>query len=369
MNNLEDIITDSVNDAQLDSSPEPVEVETPTVEASEPEPVAEVTEEAAPEPTEEESTVVASPAAQSTEPQDEFSKLAGVPQMGVAGRENRIPYSRVKRITEKAVGDLAEVVLGRKLVQGEKPLDLVKAHIAKVPEMESKITDYEARLDNVGQFENVMANEPQKFLTMLARIPAYKEFFELVDEAYALRLKGTATPTEAAPVAVTGAGMPEPDEELSDGSKVYSMDGLKKLLEWNSKDTETRVVKQFEERYKPIEADWQERRRIEATLPLIRKQIEDAKTWPLFNENEEDITKVLAADPSISLESAYRKVVFPKIIAERNTTRQDVLKELKTAPTSTSVPARAATKPAAPASNGPRSLEDVIKESVETLKR
>lgn len=369
---LEQTIADAVNDSQIaedtsadvsveavDTTPEPVEAvasDTPADDGTEDVP----------------SPEIASPAA-SNEPQDEFERLAGMTQMGVAGRENRIPYSRVKKITEKAVSDLAEVAVGRKLTAGEKAIDVVRAHVAQLPELQTKITDYEARLSTVGQFEQVMANEPQRFLQMLAKLPAYSDFFALVEKAY-YQQPGVAQPdpnaaTVQPQLPATGEeAMPEPNEELEDGTKVYNMDGLKSLLAWQARQTEARVSKQIEERYKPIESEWQERRRIEATLPVIRKQIEEAKTWEFFNESEEEITKALEADSTLSLEAAYRKIVFPKIIADRNKMRQGFIQEVKNAPTSTAVKARPATKPTV-AATGARSLEDIIKEQVDTIKR
>jgi hypothetical protein len=371
---LEATIADAVNDSQIDESP--AEVDTSSTDTStDTSEVSEVTGEATDAPAEDaadESNAVPSPAAQNpAEEVDEFGKLVGVQQMGIGGRENRIPYSRVKKITEKAVSDAAETALGRKLTVGEKPVDVLKAHVAQIPELTAKVTDYEARLESVGQFENVMANDPQKFLGMLSKIPVYKDFFDFVERAAAGETPAAPVAPGTAPTAevVLGAeGMPGPDEELTDGSKIYSEAGLQKLLAWHGAQTEQRVSKQFEERYKPIEQDWQNRQRIEATLPVIRKQIEEAKTWPLFTESEAEITKALADDPQISLEGAYRKVVFPKLVAERNATRQSVLQEIKTAPTSTGVPNRAASKPNAPAT-GPRSLEDIIKEQVDGIRR
>lgn len=379
MADLEQVITDSVNDSIND-----VVEETPDIaEDASSEPVEAPVDDAEPGPVAEEgsSTEVPSPAnvaaseATPAEPQDEFSKLAGMPQMGVGGRENRIPYSRVKKITEKAVNDVAEAALGRKLAAGEKAVDVVKTHVARIPDLEAKVTDYEARLTNVGQFENVMANDPERFLTMLAKLPAYKGFFDFVEQgSQALRGQPGQPNPEAAAVP-QGDGMPEPDEELSDGSKVYSMEGLKALLAWNAQHVETKLtsgyeakLKAIEDRYTPMATEWNERRRIEATLPVIRKQLEDARTWPLFNESEGEILEVLKADGQISLEGAYRKVVFPKLVAERNNVRQDVIKEIKAAPVATSVASRVVSKPTTSPSGGPRSLEDVIKEQIASIK-
>jgi hypothetical protein len=370
--NLEDVITDAVNDSQVEeTTPTPeVDVETPVEASSDPVEPVETQEATSDTPTEEPAPDAVEKAVEATPQQDPFEKLVGVPQMGVGGRENRIPYSRVKKISEKAasdaVGEVAEAVIGRKLAKGEKALDVVKAHVAKLPELETKVTDYESRLERVGQFEDVMANQPERFLRMLAKVPAYKDFFEFVERALQSEHGQSTAATPATQTAAASDGMPEPDEELSDGSKIYSIEGIKKLLAWNAAQTEARVTKQIEERYKPIESEWQYNQRIQSVMPVIRKQIEEAKTWPLFSEHEEEITKVLAEDQSISLEGAYRKVVFPKLTTDRNKMRDELLNEIKSAPKATAV--TGTTKPAPSVATGPRNIEDIIAEQVATLK-
>lgn len=380
---LEDVIADSVNDAQIEDSEPATDAVTDDTPVEETPAESTTSEEAEPATEEATSQEVPSPAAGKEETiADEFEKLAG-PSTGFGGRENRIPYSRVKKITEKAVSEVAEAALGRKLNAGEKALDVVKSHVAQIPELTTKVTDYEKRLETVGQFEDVMANDPQRFLTMLSKIPAYGEFFQFVNHAYDVLSKQQGQEAPAATVQEqaaqnVAAGMPEPDEELADGSKVYSIEGLQKVLDWKAaqvvQQVESRLTKQFEEknkaleqRYTPMEQEWRERRRLEAARPYVEKKLAEAKTWPLFNENEDGITDYLVKNPKATLEEAYRSVVFPKLLAERSQVKKDVIKEMQTAPTSTSVPNRAATKPVAPKA-GPKTLEDVIREQVATLK-
>lgn len=314
---------------------------------------------------------------------DDFERIAGMPAVGPMGRENRIPYSRVKKITEKAVNELAETVLGRKLNDGEKAAEVVKAHVAQLPELTAKVTDYETRLTKVGEFENIIQNEPKKFMQMLQGLPQYQGFFQWVRSlqdgsgAAPAGATGNAAAGQAAQAAMESDAMPEPDQELPDGTKVYSLDGLKQLLLWNSKDTERRVIQQVESQYAPIRSEFQQRREMalreaqrraaeEAVIPQIRQQLAEAATWPMFSENEEEITAALESDPNLSLDGAYRKVVLPKLVADRQSIRQQVLQEVRQAPRSTNVPARPATQKGG--STGPRRLEDVIAEAAATLK-
>lgn len=384
---LEAVITDSITDSQL---PPDTDTDTPEVDTSD---ISDDTsyqvetpataddapaEDAAEGDGESRVDVPDSEKAPGTK--DEFERLAGMPAVGQHGRENRIPYSRVKKITEKAVNELAENVLGRKLAPGEKAADVVKQYAAEIPVMREKVTDYEARLERVGQFEDIIQNKPKDFIKMLQKLPQYEGFFSWIRSLRQdghVTTGGDGTAGQAAQAAMESDQMPEPDQALEDGTKVYSLDGLKQLLLWNSKDTERRVLGQVESQYAPIRSEFQQRReaaqremverqQYEAALPVIRRQIEDAKTWPMFSENEDAISEALAADESLSLEGAYRKVVLPKILSDRQAMRQQVMKEIKTAPRAASVPSNTAQK--ATPSTGPKSLEDVIREQVATLK-
>ena len=349
---IEDAISDSVN-------PEPAEVETSSVEEAPviETPVTEVSAEAsveAPAETQEETSgegegeaspvEVASPAARQ-QPQEAAvidKKLGIAPSTN--GRENRLPYSRVKKIVERA------------------EMEASKPHLAKIAELEAKIPQYEQQLQNVAQFEHIMVNEPPKFMEMLAQIPAYQGFFNAVRE---LQEKVTAQATTQEQV-VEDDAMPQPDEAQPDGSFVYSMDGLKKLMDWQARQVEAKVAA----RYKPLEEQWQHQQRemerqehLNRIIPQIQSQIDEARTWALFSENEAEITQVLQQYPQASLESAYRMVVMPKLQANRDQMRAAILQEIQRAPRATSAPVTPS-RPAPVQHTGPRSLEDVIREQL-----
>lgn len=347
MEDLSTVIEDSITDVTL-PAPE-VDLDTPT-EALE----------AAPEPTEapEDTPDPVDPPT----PQDDFDKKFGLTAQSSSGRENRIPYSRVKKITEKAVNDAKS--------SWQKDLEASHVPSAKFTELDTKVKDYEARLGQVAEFEKVMTTDHTRFLNMLYSVPGYKEIFDKL-----------AGPQVQQPQQVTPPqtdDFPQPDQELSDGSRVYSMEGLKALREWDRKQVESAVMKQVEARYAPIEKDYQSFQKVQAIKPQVEKQIADARTWPLFNESEDEIVAALAKFPSYSLERAYQAVVFPKMKAEQDrvtaesrvtkeSVRAEVLKELKQAPRSTSA-VTAGTRPTPQAASGPRSLEDVIADSIKGLK-
>lgn len=356
MSDLFEVIEDAVTDSETTDTLESTQTD-PT-----PEPTAEVSTEGnveatetTPEPTPAAATEVPSPTAVKTDFKPDFDKLIGVSQRTSDGRENRIPYSRVTKIVGKAVKDAQTA--------------WEKTHLtpttARAAEYEAKVKDYETRLERVSQFESVMVNDVEKFLGMLSTLPAYKPFFAKIEAAFAGQPQAQ-TGQPAAAAAQVEDQMPQPDQTLSDGTTVYSMEGLKALMDWQAKQVENRVTKQVEERYRPIESQWQAEQRRAALIPQVRSQIDEARKWPMFSENEDAIVKALQADPRVSLEGAYRQVVFPRMQADRDKMRAELIRDMKKAPTSTSAPASAA-KATPTTAAGPRPLEDVINEQIAKL--
>lgn len=369
MSDLEAVIEDSLSDATL-----PIE-ETPTEEVSEAPHDSVSASQPDPEPVSTDSAPPAEATPATPDPaKDDFEKKFGIPAQSVTGRENRIPYSRVKKITEKAVADAKK--------------DWETTSTPKLQEYETKVKDYETKFKLYNEFEQIMVNDASRHLRQLSTLPAYKPFFEAVEKAFANLEQRQATPDPTSqPQAQVDPSeeMPQPDQKMSDGSMVYSMKGLKDLMDWQARQVESKVTKQYQselekvqERYKPIEDEWQTQQRIQAVYPVVQAQIAEARTWKLFNENEAEITKVLQTNPKMSLETAYHRVVDPKIesswqqereklSADRNKIREELLAELKQAPKATSAPT-AASRSTASASSGPRSLEDVIREAAQSLK-
>lgn len=339
-------------EAQLEATPETQEAvapSTPTQEATPP-------VQASPTPAHE-AVPTAQPKVKTKLDDKEFQELVGVPPQYPGGRENRIPYSRVKKITDKATK--MAVAEAQKVWESQ-----TSPHVAKLAEFEGKTKDYESRLARVAKFEDIMSNNPSKFLEMLESNPVYNKWFQYVRQSIA-KAEGHPSTQQAAPDPY--GDMPQPDQALSDGSKVYSIEGLKGLLAWQTQQVEARVQKQIGERYEPIEKEWEANKRVQALIPQIRSQIDEARSWPLFNENESEIVSHLQADQRLSLEGAYRKVVFPKITADRNRMRESILAEVKQAPRATSAPSTAI-KSAPAEATGPRSLEDIITEQVKNIR-
>jgi hypothetical protein len=355
MEDLTQVIEDAITDVEI--APEALEDTTTSVDDPTPIEPVEVAPTASNEPTE--------PVKETVPPvQDEvdpFDKKFGLTKESSLGKENRIPYSRVRKIVDKAVKE-AETAKA----------DAFKTYVepTKFKEYEDKVKDYEGRLTQIAEFEKVMINDHGAFLTMLAnKIPGYAQILAPLFNPPTEQSKTAPPPSQTDP----SVEMPQPDQTLTDGSKVYSMEGLKALMAWQAAQVEAKVTKQVEERvssrYKPIEDSFTRHQRVQEVLPKVRAQIEEARKWPLFGDNEDEITKTLQENPTYNLERAYQAVVLPKLQAQRDQMRADILKEVKQAPRSTGV-STAATKPnPVSTSTGPRALEDVIADSIKDLKR
>jgi hypothetical protein len=292
-------------------------------------------------------------------PADEFSRKFGIPTQSALGRENRIPYGRVKAIVTKNERDVTARVTK----------ELETKFQPQLTEYQTKVQDYEGRLQKVAQFEHILENDPQQFLGMLAQLPSYKPFFDHINSLAA------GTPQQAPQAYLDSSAMPQPDQELSDGSRVYSLDGLAKRDEWLAKQIESKVLKQAEDRltqrYAPMEQEWQSNQRMQQMVPVVERQISEARKWDKFTELEPRVIDMLKADRSVSLEGAYIRAYQEAVAAERehltadrNKVRGEVLEEIKRRPVaSTSVPV-GAVRANPQTQQGPRDTEDVIRESL-----
>lgn len=337
MNTMDEVVADAVDDSVGDTTPD-IESASDTSASD--------TQVASPGSVEQ--AEVIDPALE-TPAQDDFEKRWGIPAQSVTGRENRVPHSRVKTMVTKAEQDGYK--RGLKESEGKATPQLV--------EFQTKVKDYEGRLEKVAQFEHVLENDPKTFLGLLSQIPAYKEFFDYIGQL------AQNQPAAGQPAKVPD-GMPQPDQTLTDGTKVYSMEGLQSLLQWQAENVEKRVTQKVQKQYEPIEKEWQNQQRMQQLVPVIEKQIAEARTWPNFAELEPQIVKLLNADQSISLERAYVKAyqeqVVPKMSADRNKMRTDILAELKQKPVSSSAPSGQVRPDTKPEAN--RTMDQIVADAV-----
>jgi len=211
------------------------------------------------------------------------------------------------------------------------------------------------------QLLKIAEDDPDRFLAALAQ----------ADPRYAQRLAarsgnghGAIPPT--GPSTPPGGGppsaMPGPDAQLPDGSVGYSPEGLKSLLDWHA----AQVTQQMESRYKPVLDEHEMRAAVTAAEGRVRSKVTAALEWPGFAEAQADIAKALRADRTLDLHGAYMRVVVPKLQANRDAMRQELLAEIQGKPlkVSTTTPHGA---PPAVAHDG--DLQSVIRAAIANIPR
>jgi len=139
----------------------------------------------------------------------------------------------------------------------------------------------------------------------------------------------------------------------------------------------------FEQKLKPFaEAREQEQMRqaqAQVDAQIIQRstnQYQRARTWPKWAELEGEVLKVLQEDsrqaaaagmaPQLSIHDAYMQVAGPALTADHNAIRETVMKELQTAPKSTSLGHTGAEPMKAPAV---MSTQDIARRAMAKLER
>lgn len=277
------------------------------------------------------------PAGEALKAEDEaFLKEHGL-QLPAAGQKpNRIPYPRVVKITENAQRKVAELVLGETIPK-DKPigdvLTAVKARLAEFTTMGATLKAKEAELEHVARGEDIMVNQPERFLAILPSLnPRYAEL-----------IKGGGAVTKPDKPVEPAGEMPEPDLDLGNGQKTYSIGGVQKLIKWVAASARQEVLAEVDTRFKPVMTEFEQQQRMREALPRLQARVDHARAnWPGFTEHEAEILALLQADQKIGFEDAYAKVLHDaheKALAgattNRETMRQDLLKEMKAKPTST----------------------------------
>jgi hypothetical protein len=256
-------------------------------------------------------------------------------------RENAIPQSRVKQMTEKMRAKL------------------VTAHQQEIKAREDRIAAAEQARQELIQ---MAIKDPEQNLRQLMEVnPAYRDAIQ--------KILGVAA--ETAPAVPAGDPMPQPDATFPDGSTGYSQEGMGKLLEWNARRAEERAYKRYQadadKRFGPIQREWQVQKAFEAQVPKLRERVAKAEAlWGAdrMKKHEAEITAKLQAsgNPTEHWEQIVAEVMVPKLAAERTAMREEIIKEMKAAPAAAAKGVPAATS--ADSNAGPRSIEQVIKDKL-----
>ena len=298
------------------------------------------------------------PAADPAKPLSEVEQAlesAGIKPPIEGQRENRIPYSRVQKIVENF----------------EKKLNAT--HEAAIKEATTKFTTVEPELQNFRKVDQLITTDPDKYIGMLATLypDKYKRF---------VTPAGDTKPVVAAAPNPLGA-RPAPDVTFTDGSTGYSPEQHDKLLDWVAQTAEANAIKRFDERFAPLEKD---RKTAEARqqaeeqrardLPAINARLANMSAiyGKLFDDDfakqENSETLKLIRSKGISMEAACAEVFTPLLRADENTLRAKILKEMNERPRAADKTAPAAVGDRH-ASDGPATIEDVIREAIKPLRK
>lgn len=279
-------------------------------------------------------------------------------------RVNSIPQPRVKKMVEGAVKKAVEAA--------------TKDHTTKIAGHEETIKSYE-------RMGSLIETDPDRFMTILAETnPAYKAY-----------VKGGASAAAEQPAARVNTPMPEPDGVLPDGvTPAYTVEGHKKLQEWNVQQAEDRAYSRLKKEYGWIDDAKKANDDRQAEIPKVREQIAEArKNWEEFEEHKDAIHAELQKDSAeaertgrpyqMDLHTAYRRVMATARKAERekhakevetlktdrNKMRDDIIKELKGRPSATAAASTTPTTKTEESGDDNRSTASIIRDSIAGLRR
>ena len=346
------------------------EEETQVVPPAEEEPAPAATTEEE-QPAAEQVTKPAEGEAATTADEDELDReLAG---LGInakdgQGRETRIRYSRFKKMwanrEAKLKGDFEAT--GKKSVE----------------QLQQQVQERDRRLSEVDVTNNLIQTNPGFYLqALLAVRPDYKD--AIVQMAQQLTGGKLEAPANGPAGGADDDPMPQPDGVWPDGTKGYTPEGLAKRDEWFQRRIINQVDQRFKQQYgKPLETiQHRERmaaeqqmnaRRVQQNVEIARKTygaIFDKDFGQLGNINpDSQIMKVLnehrnaQGQITIGFLEACALALVPQMQADRNTMREDLLKELQNRPAA----ARRSPAPAQVASKAepPSTVEGIIAEQM-----
>ncbi len=220
-----------------------------------------------------------SPTAFADAPESSFPAGTPADASSPLGHEGPVPYSRFKEINDKY-----------------NALRWAESHAPDVVQQQKQFFDW-------------LDADPQGAHTYLT---------DYLGRQGALKVQAPAAPLPPA-----GNGRPQPDMVVPEtGQRLYSAEAAEQLAKWQA---ETLI----NERLGPIEQTVQQQeqaRYLAQYEAAAQEQLQDADTWPHFKGNERDILAVMEHDKRLSLEGAYRKVVFPKL---RDLERQAIVAETR----------------------------------------
>jgi len=251
-------------------------------------------------------STTASTAPVTQEEVDELAKALGIDGQGKGKWTARVAYSKLHKVIKdrdaKAKAD----------------------HEAALKQHTDQLTAVQQQIAAFDQ----MVSSPEHLLAALAQVnPAYARF----------------------------RGQPATPQSADTPQDIRTMADLQRVID-----------QQVAQRLAPIEQEREARQYIERMTPVVQAQIVEAHKWPGFTESQAEILAELGKNPKAGLKDAYLTVCLPKLAADKDKVRQEVLAELNARPRSTTttstVPSRGADK------SEPQDTQDIIRRAIAALK-
>lgn len=172
---------------------------------------------------------------------------------------------------------------------------------------------------------NIAETNKPLFAKIILGDPEYQQIFQQMFQA--------APQAQAAPAPVVEDI--RPDALLPDGNIGYSAEAVNKLLQQREAQLEEKFNKRFEG-IDPVIKTLQQREAHEHAKAQQRPILENArKALPGFEENEPAIRAKFEENlftKGYNLESAWREVMLPKLQADREKMRQEIMAEMNARP-------------------------------------
>lgn len=375
---LEDIITSAVADASPDNTPAPEGDDTPETDpvddpaippdpaddkepvtpdpadtSGDPDPAKEAAKVAEIDPTTGKPKVEAK-VVEKTQVEKDLEEL-GLKAPKEGERENRLPFPRVKKITEN---------YGKK----------VEARVrAEYEPLKTEVETLRGTAATVKNVDRLIATDPDRYITMLAGIhPEYKKFLG------GGKVETPAVGKDGKPAenkAVTDLGpRPAADHKFEDGSMGYTPEQHEKLLDWVANKAKADALAEskaeMDRRFKPLDDERKSKEDYNKRVDGVKAEaanIREAYGADVVKKYENQIVEHMKKNPTMTATRAAREIIMPALQADRNKMRTEILVETGERPKA------AKPAPAAPAAkvegDEPTTIEGIIAKSIEGLKR
>ena len=231
--------------------------------------------------------------------------------------------------------------------------------------LESQAQEYRGYLE---ELRAGVTGDPEQFLRTLASQDArYAKFI------------GGQQPAQSAPAVPDDK--PQPDIDLGNGQRTYSVEGVEALTAWKAQQLLNERLKPWEDRDKQAQQQQAQRQILERS----QSQMQTAQSWPGFGTLAPDgsLTEFQSAvlgrlkqdsqqaqargeRPSMSLREAYLEVYAEGLSTDHNAVREEVIRGLRTAPKAPALTRQGLDTPKAP---GPVDTRDAAARAMARLER